>query len=297
MSHLDSAPLPTGWQWARLGEVCQINPRLTEEQTPASDAEVTFVPMSAVDGIEGRIAWPERRIYSQVSKGYTPFCEGDVLFAKITPCMQNGKAAIATQLCNGLGFGSTEFHVLRPGPNVVAEWIFAFVRQPSFRATAEANFTGTAGQQRVPADFMARARIAIPPLSEQRRIADILHQADGLRHLRREADARAQQLLPSLFREMFGDPLTNPKGWKLEPLGKFISFITSGSRGWAKYYSTQGAKFIRVQNMTGHRLNVTVQLVDMAHNFNHRPACGELRLQFDLLVHSDSPQRKGKTTR
>src|SRR5436190_22434472 len=102
------------WPNKPLGEVCTLNPKIEASKTHSSESEVTFVPMVAVDEGEGIIARPELRPYNKVAKGYTPFRENDVLFAKITPCMQNGKAAIARGLRNGRGFGSTEFHVLRP---------------------------------------------------------------------------------------------------------------------------------------------------------------------------------------
>jgi len=150
-----------------LGEVCEINPRLTKEAKPGADAMVTFVPMSAVDEKSGAIQVPSIRQYSEVSKGYTYFKDNDVLFAKITPCMENGKAAIASELVNGIGFGSTEFHVLRPGPDVLPEWIFYFIRREDFRRQAKANFTGSAGQQRVPKRFLEAVQMPVPPLPEQ----------------------------------------------------------------------------------------------------------------------------------
>lgn len=202
------------WPIKTLGEVCFINPRIESFDIPVSDAEVTFVPMAAIDEISGKITKPEVRLYKQVAKGYTTFKENDVLFAKITPCMQNGKAAIAHDLCGGLGFGSTEFHVLRPTDSVLPEWIFAFIRQPQFRSAAEANFTGSAGQQRVPADFIKKFQIPIPPLAEQERIVRLLDEADELRTLRAQANRRTADLIPALFHEMFGDPITNPNGWQ-----------------------------------------------------------------------------------
>lgn len=126
--------------------------------------------MAAVDAELGAIGEPAERPLSQVRKGYTAFGDHDVLFAKITPCMENGKAAIAKNLTNGLGFGSTEFHVLRPSVGVLSEWVYHFVRQTSFRRDARAHFAGTAGQLRVPASFLESTEIALPPLPEQRRI-------------------------------------------------------------------------------------------------------------------------------
>jgi type I restriction enzyme S subunit len=202
-----------------LSEVCEINPGLAVTISP--DTEVSFVPMSAVDEVEGRIKSPETRTLAQiVSTSYTPFQEGDVLFAKITPSMENGKAAIASGLTSGIGFGSTEFHVIRPGEFILAEWIFALIRQMAFRDAAKARFIGSAGQQRVPARFLETFRILLPSLSEQRRIVDILSQADALRRLRCETDARMANLSASLFEDMFGATVVAQNNWPVERLKK-----------------------------------------------------------------------------
>ncbi len=208
------------WPTKLLGEVCAINPKLTASEAPAIDAEITFVPMAAVDEVGGTIAQPQRRQYKEVAKGYTAFKDNDVLFAKITPCMQNGKAAIARNLFGGFGFGSTEFHILRPGAGVLPEWLFGFIRQPSFRSAAEANFTGTAGQQRVPTDYLKRVKIPVPPLADQARIVNLLDEVDALRKLRDQADRRTGDLVPALFNEMFGDPATNQRSWPVKPFGE-----------------------------------------------------------------------------
>jgi type I restriction enzyme S subunit len=99
-------------------------------------------------------------------------------------------------------------------------------------------------------------RVPAPPLPEQRRIVDILNRANGIRRLRREAQEKAQNVVPALFVDMFGDAITNPKGWPVSSLGELLDFVTSGSRGWAKYHATQGARFIRVQDLRGHRLRL-----------------------------------------
>lgn len=162
--------LPAGWVWTTIGEVATINRRDPALRELPDDLCVTFLPMSAVDALSGTIAAPEERRLGEVRKGFSPFSEGDVLFAKITPSMENGKATIATGLINGRGFGSTEFHVLSPADVVIADWLFYLVRQESFRADAKASFTGTAGQLRVPASFLERYRIPLPPFPEQHRI-------------------------------------------------------------------------------------------------------------------------------
>lgn len=159
------------WSVARLGDVCDLNPPRPELRR--LDAEPTsFVPMAAVAESGKGMVLVEERPFAEVRKGYTYFEEGDVLFAKITPCMQNGKHAIAAGLRGGIGFASTEFHVLRPKREaVVAEWVHFFLLQPDVLLGAEASCSGAVGQQRVPPSYLAELRIPLPSIAEQRRIA------------------------------------------------------------------------------------------------------------------------------
>ena len=160
---------PSRWATTTLGETCKVNPRSFTE-TVENDCEVSFVPMAAVEVGTGRLDASRTRLYRDVRKGYTRFSEGDVLFAKITPSMENGKVAIANGLINASGCGSTEFHVLRPEKGVLNNFLLFFLLQASFRAEAQRNMAGTAGQLRVPAGFLEDATFPLPPLAEQRRI-------------------------------------------------------------------------------------------------------------------------------
>ena len=181
-----------------LGKICTINPRAGKIRR-SDDMLVSFVPMAAVDGHLGTITIREDRPLAAVSKGYTSFEDGDVLFAKITPCMENGKAALARNLTNGIGRGSTEFYVLRPSDRVLGEYIYYFVRQARFREEAKSNFTGTAGQQRVPKSFMEDTQIPLPPLDEQRRIVGVLNRAAKIERLHIRAAEAASKLTASLM--------------------------------------------------------------------------------------------------
>ena len=190
---------------APLGEVCTINPRIKRSEIPEEDTLVSFVPMAAVDERFGMIAAREDRRLRDVSKGFTAFEDGDVLFAKITPCMENGKAALARNLTNGIGRGSTEFYVLRPGSKVLGEYVYHFVRQPQFREKAKRHFTGTAGQQRVPKSFMEDVPMPLPTLDEQRRIVGILNRVARIEHLHARAAQTASALRISLMARLLGD--------------------------------------------------------------------------------------------
>jgi type I restriction enzyme, S subunit len=165
--------LPTGWVKTTLGEVCSINSR-TEIPNVPDDTLVSFVPMSAVEEETGRLDPSDVRSVGSVRKGYTPFRENDVLFAKITPCMENGKVALATGLNNALGYGSTEFFVFRPREGVLPRFILYFLLQPSFRKDAERQMTGAVGQKRVPLNYLAGYEFLLPPTPEQARIIETL---------------------------------------------------------------------------------------------------------------------------
>jgi type I restriction enzyme S subunit len=130
--------------------------------------------MSAVGAETGVIDLSDSRPLARVQKGYTYFGDGDVLFAKITPCMENGKVAIARHLRNGIGFGSTEFHVLRPERGVDERYLFYFLTRREFRRAAKRNMTGTAGQLRVPTRFLETTVLPLPPILEQQRIIEVL---------------------------------------------------------------------------------------------------------------------------
>lgn len=195
-----------GWKQIPFREACEINPS-RRGTSCNSTLNVSFVPMAAVDAAAGTISRPRIRPYQEVNKGYTWFTEGDVIFAKITPCMENGKAAIARNLCNGVGFGSTEFHVLRPRRGVLAEWIHRYVRQNRFRAAAKMSFRATAGHKRVPEEFFDSQTIAVPEEKEQLRIINYLDnfqsKIDNLKKFQKESQINVNALIPSILAGTF----------------------------------------------------------------------------------------------
>jgi len=200
--------LSEGWRWEKLRDICFINPTKRKDFFREPNSQTSFVPMEAVDELTGRITKRITRPYWEISKGYTFFEEGDVLFAKITPCMQNGKSAIAQHLVDGVGFGSTEFHVLRPKSDVKKEWIYFFIRTAEFRKRAEEHFEGSAGQLRVPTDFIENSLIPLPPaLDDQIRIATELERKMAeVEKMRQAADKELEAIeaLPgAILREVF----------------------------------------------------------------------------------------------
>ncbi|HKP04751.1 MAG TPA: restriction endonuclease subunit S [Chthoniobacterales bacterium] len=217
------------WRVAPLGEVCEISTKLALDPEPPAETEVSFVPMAAIDETEGAIVALEKRPYSEVRRGFTSFRENDVLFAKITPCMENGKAAIVRDLRNGLGFGSTEFYVLRAGPDVRPEWLFAFIRRPAFRAEAKSNFTGSAGQQRVPLEFMRRVEIPVPPLAEQDYIVGFLGKAGELRTLRKQGLESVNSLRAALFETVFSG--ADSERFPIRELNEIAEVVSGVAKG------------------------------------------------------------------
>lgn len=169
---------PFGYGIRKLGECCELNPKKAQDKRLLSVSEVSFVPMPLVSEC-GDIDTTNIRPYEEVKKGFTYFAEDDVLFAKITPCMENGKGAIAKGLLNEIGFGSTEFHVLRPiGDLSNPCWIYTLTSFRSFRKDAESNMTGSAGQRRTPVSFLENYAISLPPIKLQDQFASFVAQVD-----------------------------------------------------------------------------------------------------------------------
>jgi len=154
----------------KIGDVCTVNPRKSQLITKDPNILVSFVPMADLN--EHSIAFQhiEEKQLSEVSASYTYFEDNDVLLAKVTPCFENGKAGIARGLCNGIGFGSSEFYVLRSNGQVLPEWVYFCVMHPLFRTAAVAQMTGTGGLQRVPRDYVENFQIPLPPLDMQKEI-------------------------------------------------------------------------------------------------------------------------------
>lgn len=162
--------VPKGWELKKISEICDVNPSKFEIKDLPDSTLVSFIPMKNVDDKQGIIKTKDEKSLGSVRKGYTYFKNNDVIFAKITPCMENGKIAIGSDLQNGIGFASTEFHVLRPHYDVLPEWIHYFLRNESFRKEAKENFTGSAGQQRVPKGFLETHIIPVPKIEIQKKI-------------------------------------------------------------------------------------------------------------------------------
>ncbi len=165
--------IPEHWSKKR-GRFCiDVNPQSKKVRRLTPDQEVSFVPMEAV-GEYGGLNLEQTRTISDVGSGYTEFERGDVVVAKITPCFENGKGALASGLVNDIAFGTTELHVLRATKAVDPQLLFYFTISQFFRGIGEGEMYGAGGQKRVPPEFCKNIQIPLPPLPEQRAIADFL---------------------------------------------------------------------------------------------------------------------------
>lgn len=210
-------PQQNKWKYLPFSEVCQFNPSKSESKEISDDTEVSFLPMPCVSE-NGKILKQEIRRYGDVKKGYTYFREKDVLLAKITPCFENGKKAIAHDLINGIGFGSTEFHVLRPKDEVVSKWILLAISQEAFRNQAIMQMTGAVGQKRVPQRVVEEYKIPIPLKEEQNKIVQEVESrfsvCDNLEETIESSLKQAESLRQSILKQAFEGKLTEQ--WRKE---------------------------------------------------------------------------------
>jgi len=188
---------PAHWIIKRLRHVAILNPGKGKVRPLPADTEVTFLPMESV-GEDGSLDRRKTRRLGEVLEGYTYIREGDVAFAKITPCFENGKAALVSDVRNGFAFATTELTVLRPDTRQVsARYLYRLMTSRPFREIGEASMYGAGGQKRVPDNFVRNFTIPLPPLDEQETIADFLDHKTG----RLEALIEEQQKMITLLYE------------------------------------------------------------------------------------------------
>ena len=192
---LENGVSDESWEEKTIGDVCTVNPKKIDAKNLDDNLEVSFVPMAAVSDVFGEIVNHEVKNLQDVRTGFTNFSEGDVIFAKITPCMENGKSAIVGPLVNDIGYGSTEFYVLRCKEELYNKYLYHMVRNTTFRAEAKAVMTGAVGQQRVPKTFLQEYQLLLPSLPEQHEIVRLI---DALLARERAAQQAAEQALASI---------------------------------------------------------------------------------------------------
>lgn len=243
MSHVDS--IPAQWSKRRLRFDAYLNPLKSRLDLPP-DTEVSFVPMDAV-GELGGLAVNETKAIEEVYNGYTYFADGDVVIAKITPCFENGKGALAYGLTNGVAFGTTELHVIRPKSGLDARFLFYLTIANDFRSFGEAEMLGAGGQKRVPEEFLKDWRAPLPPLEIQRRIARFLDEKtariDGLIEkkralLNRLAEKRQALITRAVTRGLNPDAPIKPSG--IDWLGDIPAHWEAANLRWLTHQIKTG---------------------------------------------------------
>ncbi|WYP26527.1 restriction endonuclease subunit S [Alkalihalobacillus sp. FSL W8-0930] len=243
-----------GWEVKKLVEVCQIRPPKKEAKDRLSDEElVSFVPMENLERLSKNFIAKNERALKEVYKGYTFFREEDVLLAKITPCFENGKLGIARNLKNGIGFGSSEYIVLRTKGEIIPDYLFYFLSKEEFRLNGQKVMTGAVGHKRVPLDFVENTEIPFPKTHlEQQRVVELIDEAfESIEKAKENTEKKlqnARELFESYLQGVFANP---PQDWEEKRLGEITSKIGSGAtpKGGKASYKEQGISLIRSQNV------------------------------------------------
>ena len=263
--------VPAHWRVDALRRRAILNPSKSEIRAVDADTVVSFLPMEAV-GERGELDLSRTRPISEVMSGYTYFREGDVTFAKITPCFENGKGARMSGLLAGIGFGTTELTVVRPDPHLLDGSYLDWVRRSRpFRARGEASMYGAGGQKRVPDEFVREFAFAWPDVEEQVLIAKFLNRetakmdaliAEQEKLLALLAEKRqatishavTRGLDPNVPMKDSGIPWLGeiPSHWELTTLGKVSTERCDGPFGSgikSDHYTAEGALVVRLQNI------------------------------------------------
>ncbi|TRX32979.1 N-6 DNA methylase [Flavobacterium sp. ZT3R18] len=193
------------WEFVAFEDICIVNPKKSEINTLDDNTEVSFVPMADLN--ENQIDFVANQVkpLSEVYKGYTYFKEDDVLLAKVTPCFENGKAGVAKNLINGIGFGSSEYYVLRPNDKILSTWIYLNVITDSFRERGKLNMTGTGGLQRVPTDYVKSYQIPVPSIEIQQQIVSLIEKEQALVNSSKELIEIYEQKIKDRIAKVWGE--------------------------------------------------------------------------------------------
>jgi len=221
-----------------VGDICQINPKKSELEGVGLNTPVSFVPMQDLG--ENTILFKPKQVknLSEVREGaYTYFRNNDVLLAKVTPCFENGKAGLACGLENGIGFGSSEFYVLRASERIIPEFLYYMVTSSRFHDTATAQMTGTGGLQRVPRQVLESFKIPVPPIDVQRAVVS---EIEGYQ----KVVSGARQVV-----ESYRPHITVQSDWPIFELNEVSTKITDGAH-FTPTYVENGVPFLRVTDIT-----------------------------------------------
>ncbi|MCZ2292587.1 MAG: restriction endonuclease subunit S [Burkholderiales bacterium] len=266
------------WPTTRLRYVADLNPSVRADLCEAPNTEVSFLPMEAI-GEDGSLNLDRVRPVTEVRTGYSYFEDGDVVFAKVTPCFENGKGALMQGLEGGAGFGTSELTVLRPRGDTLARFLHYVVQSEQFRQSGAGAMTGAGGLKRVPDNVTRDFTTSWPKRAEQERIANFLDDKTARIDALIGEKERLLEILVALRHDAIDDSVLGrdvadgrqplhglevhggiPVGWTSSRMKFELEYVTSGSRGWAEHYSDDGALFVRIGNLT--RDSVALDLSD-----------------------------------
>ncbi len=279
------------WPMVELGEVCEINPKKSGIKTVSPDTEVSFVPMSDLSDNGMFFEIKQTKKLSEVLGGYTYFRNNDVLLAKVTPCFENGKSGIARDLRNNIGFGSSEFVVLRSSEKIIPELVYHFVASEKFRELGKPQMTGTGGLQRLPTSFISKFQFPLPPLEVQK---EIIAEISSYQKI---IDG-ARQVVEN-YRPAFK---INPT-WKTVELGEVCDDFKNGVN-FSREQMGRGTKFVNIKDVfsPGYVVNEYLEKVDITDKEieKHKLKDNDLLfvrssvkyegVGFPSLVHTDSEE-------
>ncbi|WP_353219704.1 restriction endonuclease subunit S [Salinisphaera sp. S4-8] len=288
----------------RLRFDMRANPVKSQLDLPP-ETEVSFVSMDAV-GILGGLRLDEIRPLADVYDGYTYFADGDVCVAKITPCFENGKGALANGLTNGIAFGTTELHVLRPGPALDAKFLFYLTMSHEFRSRGESEMLGAGGQKRVPEAFLKNWSPVLPPVQDQRRITQFLDEKtsriDALIEkkrvlLDRLAERRQALITQSVTKGLDPDASFKPSGidwlgsipahWRLKGLTKCTTRVDY--RGATPPKSSSGKFLVTAKNIKNGEIDYDISQEFISdEDYEHAMRRGKPKLT-EVLLTTEAP--------
>lgn len=255
--------VPSQWTICRIKNTAMINPSKSEVRGITPNTEVSFIPMEAI-GENGELDASRVKPISEVISGYSYVADGDVMIAKITPCFENGKGAIARNLLNGIGFATTEVINIRPThPSDSAYYLYLLSTDP-FRRLAEGAMYGAGGQKRVADSFVAEYHFSLPEISERTKIAAFLDHETAKIDALIDKQQRLIELLKEKRQAVISHAVTKglnpnapmkdsgvewlgevPAHWTLLRVKFVCSFTTSGPRGWSELVGETGSLFIQ----------------------------------------------------
>jgi type I restriction enzyme S subunit len=292
--------LPEGWAETTLSEIATVNPKNGELNTLLSG----FIPMAlAPTDFNGHLEFEERE-WDEIKKKYTHFANGDVIFAKVTPCFENGKAAIVNDLPNGIGAGSSEFYVLRPlDKGISASYIFANIKSHEFMQTGAENMTGAVGLRRVPRKFVEGFKVNLPPKAEQRVIADkldtLLAQVETtkarLDRIPQILKTFCQSVLASANRGKLTEEWRDKNGlsisdWTFDKAQNLCTKVQSGSTPKNNPFDQDGKiPFLKVYNIVNQEINFDYKPQFITENVHSSSLSRSITHPNDILMNIVGP--------